>query len=144
MDPMMKQRLDAVLASYGADPQRWPAAERTQLLPHLEAAGEALEEARLIDRLLDLTPTPALTTGLESRLIARIGRQATPAKFSLGWTAALPLAASLVLGIYLGAMGALDGLLPLVVTDDIAAVSEDDDGSSGVSEATDYSGDQLS
>ncbi len=141
MDPKMKQRLEAVLASYGGDPARWPAAERAVLQPHLEAAGEALDEARFIDRLLDLAGTPTLAAGLESRLMARIGRGA-PARFRLGWTAALPLAASLALGIYLGAMGALDSLLPAVVTDEIASREEDD--SSGVTEAIDYSGDQIS
>ena len=138
----MKQRLQAVLARYGADPTRWPAVERDELLPYLEEAGDALDDARLVDRLLDLAPAPALAAGLERRLMARLSKTIAPARFHLGWSAALPLAASLVLGIYLGAVGALDELLPSVVTDDIAAVDDDDD--SGVSEATDYSGDQLS
>jgi len=139
----MKQRLQAVLASYGADPARWPAAERDELLPHLGEAGDALDDARLVDRLLDLAPAPACIAGMEKRLMARISRTTAPARFQLGWSAALPLAASLALGIYLGAVGALDELLPSLVTEDIAAM-DDDDGSSGVTEATDYSGDQLS
>lgn len=143
MDPMVKQRLEAVLASYGADPARWPAGERAQLLPHLEAASEALEEARLIDRLLDLAPAPVLDARPESRLMARIGRRAAVARFPFGWTAALPLAASLALGVYLGAMGALDSLLPSAITDDVAAVSDDDGDLSGATEATDYSEDQV-
>ena len=142
MDPIMKQRLEAVLASYGADPKRWPAAERAQLLPHLEAAGDPLVEARLIDRLLDLAMAPPLAADLEDRLMARV-RTTRAARFPLGWPAALPLAASLALGIYLGAMGSLDGLLPSVVTDNVAALGDDED-MSGAVEATDYSEDQLS
>lgn len=144
MDPIIKQRMQAVLASYGADPARWPAAERADLLPHLETAGAALDEARLIDRLLDLAEAPALEAGFEKRLMARIARPAAPASFPLGWAVALPLAASLALGVYLGAMGELDSLLPQAVTGDVATVDDDDSDVSGVTEAIDYSGDQLS
>lgn len=144
MDEVVKQRLQAVLGSYGADPARWPSADRAGLLPHFETAGEALNEARLIDCLLDLVPDPILAAGLESRLMGRIAKPAAPRGSPLGWSAALPLAASLALGIYLGAMGMLDGLLPSVVTGDVAAVGDDDADISGVTEATDYSGDQLS
>lgn len=138
----LTKRLLAVLASYGADPARWPVADRDTLLPHLAEAAAASEDARHIDRLLDLVPAPSLASGLEAKLMARI-RTSAPAKFQLGWSAALPLAASLALGIYLGATGALDDLLPSLLTDDIA-VMEDDGDSSGVTEATDYSEEQLS
>lgn len=144
MDPMIKRRMQAVLASYGADPARWPAEERAGLLPHLETMGEELDDALRIDRLLDFAEAPALAAGLESRLMASIARPAVPARFSLGWSASLPLAASLALGIYLGAMGSLDSLLPSVVTGDIAGLGEDDSDISGATEATDYSEDQLS
>ncbi len=143
MDAAMKQRIEAVLASYGADPARWPASERARLLPHLEPADDALRDARLIDQLLDLAAAPSLAAGLEGRLISSITRRAAPARFSLRWSAALPLAASFALGIYLGAMGTLDDLLPSVVSDD-AIVEDDDSDVSGVTEATDYSGEQLS
>ncbi len=136
------KRLFAVLASYGADPARWPAAERAALLPYLAEAAEASKDARRIDRLLDLAPFHSLPLGLEARLLARI-RTPAPARFDLGWSAALPLVASLALGVYLGATGALDDLLPSVVTDDIAVVDDDGD-SSGATEATDYSEEQLS
>jgi hypothetical protein len=141
----MKQRLQAVLASYGADPARWPVADRAELLPHLASAGDALDEARLIDGLLDLTGPPQPQSGFEKRLMARIAMRPPPrARFSLGWQAALPLAASLALGIYLGAMGELDRLFPSAVTGDVAAVDDDDGDVDGVTEATDYSGDQIS
>ena len=144
MDPIVKQRMQAVLASYGADPARWPAGERAELLPHLETAGVALDEARLIDSLLDLAEAPALSPGFERRLMTRIVKPAASTSFPLGRAVALPLAASLALGVYLGAMGELDSLLPSMVTGDVAAVDDDDSDISGVTEAIDYSGDQLS
>jgi len=135
------KRILAVLASYGADPARWPAAERAALLPYLAEAAEASKDAQQTDRLLDLAPAPSFASDLEARLMVRIGRP-EPSRFDLGWSAALPLAAALALGIYLGAAGALDDVLPSAVTDDIAAV--DDDDNSGVIEAIDYSEDQVS
>ncbi|MBC8037603.1 MAG: hypothetical protein H7X89_10350 [Rhizobiales bacterium] len=145
MDPMMTSRIQAVLASYGADPARWPASERAELLPHLAAAGEALDEARHIDRLLDLAAAPVLALGLERRLMGQIAKPAAQRRPPLGWSAALPLAASLALGVYLGAVGSLDSLLPSAVVDDIADLDEDDDSDlSGATEATDYSEGELS
>jgi hypothetical protein len=114
------------------------------LLSHLETADAALDEARLIDRLLDLAEAPALPPGFERRLMTRIVKPAPSTSFPLGWAVALPLAASLALGVYLGAMGELDSLLPSMVTGDVAAVDDDDSDISGVTEAIDYSGDQLS
>jgi hypothetical protein len=153
MDKILKQRLAAVLASYGADPARWPTAERGALPPHLEA-GDGLIEAARIDRLLGLASRPTIPAGLESRLMARVAEDVRlsvlpfvrPApRWSLAWTVALPLAASLALGIYLGAAGSFDPFLPPVVTGDVAAADDDGGGDpSGVSEATDYSTDQVS
>ena len=151
MDFILKRRLQNVLASYGANPSNWPASERTELLPHLESLRAELTDARRIDQLLDLSGSPAIPVDAVNRVIASISkaqaRSAPPMparRFPLAWGAALPLAASLVLGIYLGAMGSLDGLLPEALTGDLASGDDDDSDISGVTEATDYSGDQLS
>ncbi len=151
MDENMKQRLQAVLASYGADPARWPRADRDALKHFLDHAGDDLTEAAAIDRMLDLAPAPPVPAGLETRMLSRLNRDvrttvvpfARPAsKRAPSWPwAAVPLAASLALGIYLGAAGDLDGILPQAVTGDLAA---GDDDPSGVDAATDYSGDVLS
>ncbi len=151
MDDNMKQRLQAVLASYGADPARWPKADRDALEHFLGSTGDDLGEAAAIDRILDLASAPPVPAGLESRLLSRLSKDvrstvvpfARPApKPARSWPwAAVPLAASLALGIYLGAAGDLDGILPQAVTGDLAA---GDDDPSGVDAATDYSGDVLS
>src|SRR5260221_361266 len=115
MDLIIKKRLAEVLASYGADPARWPAADRDLLAPHLDGAAAQLAEARDVDRLLSLAVAPPVLAGFEARLMARIDAGDRPSnvvtltprvvapKSGLKWLAALPLAASLALGIYLGA-----------------------------------------
>jgi hypothetical protein len=156
MDLIIKKRLAEVLASYGADPGRWPAADRDLLAPHLDEAAVQLAEARDIDRLLNLAVAPPALAGFEARLMARIDagdgpsnvvaltpRAATP-KSGLKWLAALPLAASLALGLYLGAQGRFDSLLPSMVTGTVAQADDDTSDPSGVTEVTDYSGDQVS
>lgn len=145
-----KDRLNDVLASYGADPERWPAGERQALLPILQDASAEVTEAKSIDEMLSHASTVSLQVGAEERLMSRIARQPaakiitlTPrSRQPLPWLAAVPLAASLLLGIYLGAAGILDSFLPASITEDTAAL--DDDDLSGIGEATDYSGDQLS
>ena len=151
MNLNLKLWLQNMLASYGADPSRWPVSERDELLPHLEILSAEFTSARRIDQLLNLSGPPAMPVDLESRLMTRINnvhpfsaRPAVTRRFPLVWGAALPLAASLALGIYLGAMGSLDALLPDAMTGELAPVDDDDSDISGVTEATDYSGDQLS
>lgn len=142
-----KERLAAVLATYGADPARWPEAERRELSAHLAAAGEALAEAQAMDRLLAAMPEVGPRDGFALRLMARIDREvAAPApregRARLLWGAALPLAASLLLGAYLGAAGELDPVLPDAVTG--AAIDGDDGGDpAGIAGVTDYSPEAL-
>jgi hypothetical protein len=104
-------------------------------------------EARAIDIVLEAATNPELPAGAEERLLARLegedrvvalaSRKAAPGPVPR-WTAALPLAASLALGIYLGAMGALDAFLPETVTGELAAGDEENADLSGVSEAESY------
>jgi anti-sigma-K factor RskA len=120
-DTMTLDRLRAIVDAYGADPARWPAAER--------AAGEALlagsAEARALvaetadldaalDSLPALQPSPAMRTAV----LAAAPRPAAPsllARLHDGWRevfgelggwrlAGGVLAASLVLGIVSGGL----------------------------------------
>jgi hypothetical protein len=105
------------------------------------------EEARAIDIVLEAATKPELPAGAEERLLTRLeredrvvtlpSRRTSPGQM-LRWTTALPLAASLALGIYLGAMGTLDGFLPETVTGELAASDEENADLSGVSEAESY------
>ncbi len=114
----MRTRLAEVLAAYGADPARWPAAERDRLMAHLDVAPDLqalLTEAREIDRVLAEARAPEVPTGAAARLVARAGQQnasatviplsparARPRPSIWSWGAAAALAASFGLGMFLG------------------------------------------
>ncbi len=106
-----------------------------------------------IDRVLAAATNPELPAGAMERLLARLdgedrvvalpSRRPSPRPV-LSWSAALPLAASLALGIYWGAMGTLDDFLPETVTGELATSDDDNADLSGVSEAEDYNEEDVS
>jgi hypothetical protein len=114
----MRTRLAEILAAYGADPARWPAAERDRLMPHVEDTPDLktlLIEAREIDQVLARAKAPAVPAGAAARLLARAGQKkpeatlipfdrarARPRPSIWSWGAAAALAASFGLGIFLG------------------------------------------
>jgi hypothetical protein len=114
----MRTRLAEVLAAYGADPARWPVAERDRLMAQIESAPDLqalFTEAREIDQVLARAKAPEVPAGAAARLLARAGQQdpsATVAPFDRArarprpsiwsWGAAAALAASFGLGIFLG------------------------------------------
>lgn len=126
-----------------------------------KATVETAAEAREIDWVLASASVPPLPEGAVSRLMARIleePQQADPvipfrarplpdpqpARPSLlRYAAALPLAASLALGVYLGARGTLDFMLPTAITG-LALGDEGLDDLGGVGEADDYAAEHLS
>jgi hypothetical protein len=114
----MRTRLAEVLDAYGADPARWPAAERDRLKAHVENTPDLqalLIEAREIDRILASAKPPSVPAGAAARLLAQVGQQkpaatvipfgrarARPRPSIWSWGAAAALAASFCLGIFLG------------------------------------------
>jgi hypothetical protein len=77
--PNMDQvRLRALLDAYGADPERWPEAERTaaqSLLAGSEAARAELAAAAALDATLDaLAEPPAPSPALSARILAAAPR----------------------------------------------------------------------
>jgi hypothetical protein len=114
----MRTRLAEVLAAYGADPARWPAAERDRLMARAESASDLqflLIEAREIDRILASARALAEPAGAMGRLMQRAGQQKPeaavipfdkarprPRPSIWSWGAAAALAASFGLGIFLG------------------------------------------
>jgi len=132
-----RDRLQAVLAAYGADPAHWPERDR-ELAQWLGAAdpvlATSLNDARTMDRVLTRASHPAAPAGAVDRLVARVdglpgkivpiarpGRARAHAR-----RAALPrrlavlsaLAASLALGLYLGASGRGDWLTPPLLAEE--------------------------
>ena len=114
------------------------------------------EEAREVDKVLRLASDPAIPVGAMERLMARVAAepqdarvitmpQRAPVRRSpLRYAAALPLAASLALGVYLGARGTLDFMLPSVITGEMAQYEEEPDELGGVGEADAYAEENLS
>lgn len=108
-----------------------------------------------IDRVLRLASQPELPSGAAGRLMSRIAadgegnvmlfrpRNKAPRPGLLRYAAALPLAASLALGIYLGARGDLDFAFPSVVTGAVANANDTIDDLGGVGEAEQYAEDTL-
>lgn len=145
-------RLSQLLMSYGADRSRWPADERLISTP---GDGAAEEEALAVDRLLALASRPDVPPGAMVRLLQQIESRRSADVVGLGpparrrrpfirYVAALPLAASLVLGIYLGAQGSLDFMLPSTITGGMAVNDEVPDDLGGVGEADAYAKENLS
>lgn len=144
-------RLDQLLASYGANPAHWPAAERGGASTgQLQAATEARE----IDHVLSLATTPEVPDGAIARLMGQIGVTSSadvilftpkPRRIDsiLRYAAAVPLAASLTLGLYLGAAGRLDFMLPTSLTNDVAATDTLTDDLGGVGDAEAYAEETL-
>jgi anti-sigma-K factor RskA len=114
---MTLQRLQALLAAYGAKPARWPQAERLaaqQLLLHHPAAAELQGSAQALDEFLDAWQSPAppshsaaasIMQGLPARPVAV--PSADPLwrwlERLMDWRVLSPaLAAMLVAGIALG------------------------------------------
>ena len=116
------------------------------------------EEEGQIDKVLRLASDPALPDGAMARLMARVAveeqenklvplvhRAAPPPRRSVfRLAAALPLAASLALGIYLGAKGTLDFMMPSLITGGVAMGDEVTDELGGVGEADAYAAENLS
>lgn len=109
-----------------------------------------------LDQLLGLATKPEAATGAASRAAARAFAQEgmsnvvalTPrhkpvaAKSTLSWLVALPLAASLAAGIYLGALGSGSYLLPESLGG--GALTEEDAVLSGVEDMEDLTDEDVS
>jgi hypothetical protein len=123
-DEKALERLRQLYAAYGADYAKWPRHERffyrdAVLLDVFESESDA----RLVDRLLALLPTPVAPAQNPRQLLSRAAglpqrgatghphRRSMP-KLMQEWPAALALAASLAVGVWLGAAGVADDLLP--------------------------------
>lgn len=117
MNPMNPLRLAELLDAYGADPRRWPAAERAAAQALLAASPEAASlqrRAALLDDALDqyvaTAPAPALRQALLAAAVLpqRASWREMLADFWRdlgGWRLAGPaFAASLVLGAMLPLM----------------------------------------
>ena len=115
---MTVERLTELIAAYGADPARWPEAERDAALALIEEsaiARGALAEARALDALLAQDPAPP-TLSFDAATLAR--RVTSEARFrpkphnsvemesrwrlTFGWINFAGLAAAAIVGFVVG------------------------------------------
>lgn len=84
--PMPRTRFEALIATYGAGPERWPKAERAAARALVERNAEARDaraEAALLDRVLDTGEAPAPSEDLVRELRRRFDNR----RFRLAWRA---------------------------------------------------------
>jgi hypothetical protein len=140
------ERLKEVLATYGADPAHWPVAERSRLLSSMAEVPSLAAEAAEIDLVLARAASLSVPAHLAARIKAVSGGAApaavvhipTPGRASWSsWVSAAALAASLVLGVYIGLAGNSNRLL-----DPDSAEIDDPIVLTGIGDATDLLEDQ--
>ncbi len=140
---MTPDRLDEVLAAYGAAPSRWPEEEREAaegLIARSAPARAALAEAAHLDRLLDAAPPPPATDALAARLrdLMPAPAEATVLPFvprpaasrrpwhATGFARAAVVALALVGGVGIGlAMPEFGGTNPTVPQETVADAESD-------------------
>ncbi len=131
------ERLEQVLAAFGSDPARWPAADRARLVAVISesaAARQRVAEAAALDQVLDAggARAPAASEArVRDRLFAALDEEQTSAVPSAtvvpfqrpaaaarvaspvapprsAWREAMLLAAALLLGVFAGTQGILN------------------------------------
>lgn len=108
---MTLERFAALLDAYGADPRRWPAAERAaaeRLAAADQRAAALLSEARRVDEVLDGHRAPGVSADLRARVLAAAPTPARARRWAVAaWARLLApgagLAAAGVAGLMFGA-----------------------------------------
>ena len=138
------ERLKAVVGAYGAQPSRWPAQDRRDLAAlaqaHADAPwmGDAVEIDKLLEHMRDekspdvsagaiMAAVRATAQNRSGEIVLASPAPTTQPPVSANWPWAALLAASLLLGIWAGANGAVEILLPGTVGDALIAVNESED-----------------
>jgi hypothetical protein len=106
---MNAERFRAIVEGYGADPKRWPEAERAvaQDFATLPEAAAVLAEARGLDALLDASDEAAAASlGFVRNVIAA----APKPRPAMSWRSYAAMAACALLGLALGFGGARSAL----------------------------------
>ena len=129
IEARQRARLQAVLDAYGADPARWPEPERSELASLLERDTELSDligEVRALDRALDHATAPQVRDGAVARVLAAatddddgtvipldaartLHRDTVSVPQRVAWPVAGLMAASLLVGAFLGQTDFLTG-----------------------------------
>jgi hypothetical protein len=103
MTPITLARFREILDAYGADPSRWPRAERDDALLLLDRSPEARAEraaAARLDFALDLAPSVRSSTSLAARVLARAPQRSSE-RFARLVAIAAPVAMAATLLLWL-------------------------------------------
>ncbi len=105
---MTPTRFQQLLDAYGAQPHRWPEAERAMAMHFLANRPATVKQQRhaaQLDALLDLVQASEPSRGLRQSVLPAmgLGRRTFQETFSLFWRPMGALACSALLGLMLGA-----------------------------------------
>lgn len=129
-ESMELARFAEILDAYGADPRRWPDAERDAAAALLAASQDARslrDDAAALDMLLDLSAAPAPSPELMADILAGAAPRGLRAwladfwPFGPAWQPASAFAAAAILGIAVG-IGAPDMVWPEAADSAVAEV----------------------
>ncbi|MFL5258401.1 MAG: hypothetical protein ACJ8AS_01505 [Hyphomicrobiales bacterium] len=124
------KRIAELASAYGADPSRWPEADRALMREAALARPDLLAEAQEVDAVLSRASAPPSGASGRKRLLAQIAREASSVNVvdlrrrrrpprSFAWPVAAALAASLALGVYLGTLDGANAVFsPGIAADD--------------------------
>lgn len=105
---MNTERFENLIAAYGAEPARWPAGEREAALAFVAAdraqAERLLFEARMIDAMLDASPSAAVPHALRDRILAMAPRERPERRVHLGFSGWFKAGAGLAAACAVGAV----------------------------------------
>jgi hypothetical protein len=103
---MTQERFQQLTDSYGAEPKRWPAAERAAAQAFAEAQPEqaraALFAARMIDAALDMSPAIEVRPALRNAILATAPKPRPRRKGAWFWIPGAGLAAACAAGALAG------------------------------------------
>jgi hypothetical protein len=111
---MTPERFASLLASYGGNLDRWPAAEQDAARAHLQThptARTALSDAARLDAVLAAWVVPGPGSVLAARIAAIAAGQAPPLRRLLRWWSGVVAATALATGLAAGAL-AVEALAP--------------------------------
>ena len=100
---MTPERLSRILETYGAEPSRWPAAERDDALALLARDESVARQAFALDRTLDRFAVPCPDAAMFGRALAGFAALAPDSLLHRWWLAPL-LAGAGALGIAAGTL----------------------------------------
>ncbi len=137
---MTEQEFAQLLDIHGSDPANWPPQVRAGMLrmcAQSARARELLEHARALDALMSAASAPPARAGLQADILAATGIAPSAQKPPMPraandnaprrWLAGAVLAASLVLGIWLGGFGPLAGVGETILGASVRTAAVDED-----------------